>query len=217
MNAFYTICKGIATPLFKLLYPYRVVNKNSLPPTGKFILCSNHISMVDPIFLGLTQKRRLHFMAKEELFRNKFFSAVIRKLGAFPVSRGSGDTKAMENAFHILAQGSVLGIFPEGTRSKDGKLLRPKPGIAIFAHQGQAPILPVAIVAKNGNVRLFHKTAIVYGSPIQPEELAITTGSGPELRNASRLIMSRIAALREEGLRIIGQVPPPEKKRGEAL
>lgn len=208
MNMFARICKAIAIPLFKILFPYRVVNKNCLPPTGKFIVCSNHISMKDPIFIGITQKRLPHFMAKEELFHNKFVAAVIRKLGAFPVYRGAGDAKAMETAFDVLRQGKVLGIFPEGTRSKDGNLLRPKPGIAIFASQEKAPILPVAIVAKNGKVRPFHKTAIVYGEPIQPEELGITTGSGPELRNASRLIMSRIAALRETGLQIIGQAQP---------
>ena len=208
MNMFAKICKGIAIPLFKVLFPYQVVNKNCLPETGKFIVCSNHISMKDPIFIGMTQNRLPNFMAKEELFRNKFVAAVIRKLGAFPVYRGSADAKAMETAFNILKQGEVLGIFPEGARSKDGNLLRPKPGIAIFAYQENAPILPVAIVAHNGKVRLFHKTAIVYGEPILPEELGITTGSGPELRNASRLIMSRIAALREIGLKMIEQGKP---------
>ncbi len=198
MNTFYRFCKGIVYPLAKLIYPFRIINGNTIPKTGRYIICSNHISMLDPVFLGCSQKRQLHFIAKAELFKNRLFAKIIRKLGAFPVHRGAGDNTAMDNALSVLKEGHVLGIFPEGTRSKDGNLLRPKPGIIMFAYQGNAPILPVAIVAKKGQVKPFHRTLINCGEPIQPEELGITSGSGMEMRNASRLVMSRIAARREE-------------------
>ncbi len=217
MNGFYRVMRVIAIGIFKVIFPYRVVHKNSLPQEGRYIVCANHISMKDPVFLGITQRRQLYFMAKKELFQNKLLAFFIRKLGAFPVYRGTGDTKAVGTAFEILEQGHVLGIFPEGTRSKDGKLLRPKPGAAIFSHQSSTPILPAAIVAKNGRVRLFHRTVIVYGEPIQPEELGIDTGSGLELRNASRLIMTRIGALRERGLALLGATENRTKNEGQTV
>ena len=90
-KALYTFGKGLLMPFYKLLYRYKVKNKGSIPAEGGVILASNHLSFADPVLLGLCEKRRLYFMAKKELFRNKFAAAVIRALGAFPVERGAGD------------------------------------------------------------------------------------------------------------------------------
>lgn len=200
MSALYRCGKVLVIPFYKLLFRYRILNKNSVPPGQKVILCSNHTSLNDPVFLALSQKPQIHFMAKVELFHNKLFAWLIRSLGAFPVTRGAGDNNAVDISLQLLNENRMLGIFPEGTRSKDGNLLKPKPGVAMFAHQAQAPVLPVAVVGKGGRVRLFHKVIVNCGELIPPEALGIAEGSGVEYRRASRYIMEKISSLREEAL-----------------
>ena len=104
----YTFGKTILFPAYKLLYRFKVKNKGAVPPEGGVILASNHMSFADPVLLGLSEKRRLYFMAKQELFRNKFAGAVIRALGAFPVERGAGDGRAIKNGEDILREGNVI-------------------------------------------------------------------------------------------------------------
>lgn len=90
----FVIGRILAIPLFKLLFHYRVKGKENLPKDGAFIVCPNHLSNADPMLVSVTQKRQIYYMAKAELFKNPFASAVIRELGAFPVDRGAGDGKA---------------------------------------------------------------------------------------------------------------------------
>ena len=101
-KALYTFGKWILFPAYKLLYRFKVKNKGVIPAEGGVILTANHLSFADPVLLGLSEKRRLYFMAKQELFRNKFAGAVIRALGAFPVERGAGDGKAIKTGEEIL-------------------------------------------------------------------------------------------------------------------
>lgn len=179
----------------------RIRNREKLPGTGRMILCCNHASMSDPLRLAYSQRRQIFFMAKSELFANRLVGAVIGALGAFSVSRGKGDKQAIHTAQALLEKEQVIGIFIEGTRSKDGQLLRPKSGAVMLAHSCHAPILPCCITARGGGVpKLFQKCIVSYGDPIQPEELDIQTGTPSEYRAASRFVMDRIAALREKNL-----------------
>lgn len=172
-----------------------------MPETGKIILCCNHLSMTDPVRLAFSQNRQIFYMAKSELFQNKFVAAVISALGAFPVSRGKSDRQAINTAQKHLDHGHVLGIFIEGTRSKNGELLRPKSGSVMLAHSCSAPILPCCITAKNGGLpKLFQTCLISFGKVIEPEELGIKNGTPSEYREASRQVMERIAQLREASL-----------------
>ena len=136
MTPLYAIGRVILIPLVKILFFLKVNGKGNIPKNGGFILCSNHLSNFDPVLIGVAQRRQLFFMAKSELFRNKFFGWLIRKLGAFPVERGAGDGKAINTAEKIINEGKTLGIFIEGTRSKTGELLRPKAGAAMFRAPG---------------------------------------------------------------------------------
>lgn len=195
----YAFAKVIAPVIFGLPIGHTVVKgKNNIPEKGRFIVCSNHISMADPIVLALAQKRQIHFMAKQELFNNPFVSWVVRSLGAFPIKRGASDTTSINQAFDILEKERVLGIFPEGTRSKDGELLKPKAGAALIAFKEQAPVIPAAIYAKDHKIGLFRKVYVAFGEPMTMEELGMTTGNAKELRDASRNIMNEIAKLRQE-------------------
>lgn len=167
----------------------------------KVLVCSNHISALDPIFVAVACiRRQLFFMGKAELFRNPVLAYFFRKCGAFPVERGTGGADALAEARRLLdEEGRAVTIFIEGTRSKTGELLKPKMGTAVLANQTQAPILPVCITTKDClSPKLFGRVIVTFGELIQPEEFGIETGSGVEMRRLSRMIMERIAAMREE-------------------
>ena len=197
-KALYAFGKFLLRPFYKILYRYKVKNNNTIPAEGGVILASNHMSFADPVLLGLTQKRRLYFMAKSELFSNKFAAAVIRALGAFPVDRGAGDGKAIKTGEDILREGNVMTIFLEGGRTKTGELMRPRSGCALIAQQTQLPVVPCCITKKNFN-HVFSRMTIHYGEPLTPEQLGLTPDGGRrELRNASNIIMGEIRKMREE-------------------
>ena len=194
----YSIGKFILRPAYKILYRYKVKNKGSIPAEGGVILASNHMSFADPVLLGLSEKRRLYFMAKQELFRNKFAAAVIRALGAFPVERGAGDGKALKTGEDILKEGNVMTIFLEGTRTTTGELLRPRSGCALVAQQMQLPVVPCCITKRNFKHK-FSKTIIHFGDVLTPEQMGLTPDGGRrELKNATGIIMGEINKMREE-------------------
>ena len=200
-NPLYVVGRIIIIPIFKLLFFYKVNGKQNVPEDGPFIVCSNHLSNFDPVILALTQKRQIFYMAKAELFKNKLLAKLIRTLGAFPVTRGAGDGKAINEAESIIKDGKLLGIFIEGTRSKTGEFLRPKSGASIIAHQMNVPVIPVCITPKNKKVKVFQKVTVSWGKPMTPQELGLKTGSGEGYRNASRMIMKKISQLRENDLK----------------
>ena len=198
MNRFYRNCMLLLRPLARLFFRLESVNEEKVPETGGIILCSNHISNFDPPLLGLAlTKRQIHFMAKAELFHNKFFAKIFYKLGAFPINRGKGDTAGLRTAVELIESGRVMGMFPEGTRAHDGKPLRAKAGVALIAQQTGADILPVKIATKEGKVCFFRKVRIVCGDVIPNSELRITDGKPSELKFASNMIMERINSLEE--------------------
>lgn len=190
------------TPLVHLLFPFKTIGKEHIPPEtpdSRIVLCCNHISELDPMFLEMCQRRHIYFMAKEELFHNKLSAWLFgNQLGAFPVRRGKGDTGAIDTAKSIVESGKMLGIFPEGTRSRDGKLGRGKSGAALIVSQTGAEVLPACIVTKDQHVRLFRRSKVVFGPPISLEELHLENPEHPDLRYASRLIMERIGRMIEE-------------------
>ena len=196
----YAFGKAILTPIYKLLFFYKVKGRENIPAHGGYIVCSNHLSNNDPVFLGVSFNRQIFYMAKAELFRNPLLGGLIRALGAFPVQRGAGDGKAINEAETIIKDEKMLGIFIEGTRSKTGEFLRPKSGASIIAKQTNASVIPVCITpkTKDHKVRIFHKTTITIGKPISPAELELGEDSGLEAyRKAAKMIMQEIKKLRE--------------------
>lgn len=196
----YSVGRVVCTPIMKLFYRYKVINKGNIPNDGKgYIIASNHISFSDPVLLGLGQKRRLNFMAKDELFKNKFFSFLIRHLGAFPVKRGAGDGKAIKNGEDIINEGNLMTIFIEGGRSKTGELMRPRSGFAVIAQQTGAPVVP-ACITKAGKGKCFSKRIIHFSDPISVEELGLDSLDRHALKKASAIVMDRIKEMRENDL-----------------
>lgn len=194
------ILLNIIRPIIYLIFPYKVTGAENVPePNGNpVILCANHISIIDPVFLLLSIKRHIYYMAKAELFRGRLSTWFFAKqFGAFPVRRGEGDKDSLNNAERIVREGKMMGIFPEGTRSKTGKLGRAKSGAALIASRTGASVVPVAIKTAGQKVRPFKKTHIIIGKAISKSELHIDDANNPDLRFASRLVMQRIALLME--------------------
>lgn len=193
--SFYGFARGLVSFAIRFKYKIEVKNIENLPPPDKgYVLASNHRSNFDPVFIGLGTNRPVCFMAKEELFKNKFFGSILKKLGAFPVSRGTGDHSAITNAIDVIKNGKILGIFPEGTRSKDGTLRKAKSGAVLISSKTNGDIVPVGI--HYGDKKLWRqKITVTYGKPISNEKLAITDTNRNELKAASKLLMERIGEL----------------------
>ena len=158
---------------------------------------ANHKSKEFDLLTFLAQNPN-HVFTKEELFRNKFFGWLIRKLGAFPVTRGAGDNGVIETAEQYVRSGRVLMIFPEGTRSKDGRVGRGKTGVALIAAQTGAPVVPVGITF-TGKLHFRSQIIVRFGKPIQAAELAL--GEDPKPRELAALknrIMTEIKGLVDE-------------------
>lgn len=135
-----------------------------VPATGGLIVTANHTSYWDPIIVGCALRRKVHYMAKAELFSFPVFGRLLSALAAFPVRREGIDRAALKKAREVLAAGEVLGIFPEGTRSRTGELLKPHLGAALLAFKTGVPILPVAVVGASG----FGKVRVRIGNPVYP-------------------------------------------------
>lgn len=195
--AFYHFAKYVVKPFVMLAVRPKFINKNNIVTDNAVILASNHVGNCDPILLGIGQKKRIYYIAKAELFKNKLFGALFMKLGAFPVNRGKGDKDAINRAEQILTDNGVLGIFIEGTRSKTGDFLRPKNGCAMFAFDKQVPVVPVCITKLKFGRRVVH-----FGDELSIEDLGLNKEEcGPkEIRNASRIIFENIEALRKEDI-----------------
>ncbi|WMJ23527.1 lysophospholipid acyltransferase family protein [Paludicola sp. MB14-C6] len=191
---FYLFAQQVVLFIMRFGFKIKVENKENLPSDRGFVLASNHRSNLDPLFIGLGFKRKVCFMAKEELFQNPILGFIIRKLGAFPVSRGKGDHAAIDKAVNIVQSGGVLGIFPEGTRSKDGVLKKAKSGAVLVASMTHADIIPVGI--RYGERKFIRREiTVVYGEPIKNEQLIIVDNNRAQLKAACGLLMSRIAEL----------------------
>lgn len=190
----------ILRPLMSIFFPYTIVNREKAPTEdGSLVVCCNHISLLDPIYLFLACPQPIYFMAKGELFKFPPFAWFLKTVfGVFPVARGKGDFTAISHSLSILKDGHILGIFPEGTRSKTGELGPVKSGTSLIISKAQSPVLPcVLFTNKGGRVRLFKKTTIVFGDVMTPEDLHLT-GEKPDIRYASRMLSSTFTTLLEE-------------------
>lgn len=195
----YRVGQAVCRPIMKVFYRYKFINNNSIPHEGAYIIASNHMSFSDPVLLGLGQRRRLFFMAKQELFKNKFFGGLIRALGAFPVERGAGDGKAIKTGEDLIKEGNVMTIFIEGGRTKTGEFMRPRSGCTLVAQQMQVPVIPACITITGNPKHRFAKRVIHFGDPLTPQQLGLTPdGDRRQLKNATNMIMDEIKKMREQ-------------------
>lgn len=158
----YTTLRIIFAVIFQLLFRAKTYGKENLPAEGPVILAANHMSNWDPPLLATFLPRPVSYMAKIELFEHPIFGAAIRRCHAFPVKRGAADRGAIKAAVNVLRQGRVLGLFPEGTRSKDGKLHKAEAGVGLLAAMSGAPVVRPVSSARTASCR---KAASCQSSP----------------------------------------------------
>lgn len=165
----YTIEKFLVRLVLSVAFNLHYEGMENIPKDTTVIFASNHRTNADPPLVGCVLRGKHAFMAKEELFRNKFFGALIRSLGAFPVSRGKGDTAVIDKSVEALNNNRSLLIFPEGTRSKDGKVHKGHSGAALIAARSGKPIVPVGIIFGE-KLKFRTKVTVKYGKPINPAD-----------------------------------------------
>ena len=194
MNArIYRFCCGLLRPFFALFFPARLEGLEHIPTEGGFILCCNHLSARDPIYLALQVRlRHIHFMAKAELFRFKPLARILYSIGAFPVDRGHSDLNAVRTALKVLSEGHGLGVFPQGTRSRDNSPTPMLNGVSMIALRAGRPVIPAYI---DGPYRPFRRTLVRFGAPVDLSEFGRRLDS-QTLSQATRLIEDAVWSLR---------------------
>lgn len=188
----YKFAKTVVAILFFPLYRIKVIGKENVPKQGPVIICSNHISNLDPPVVGITSPRDIYFMAKEELFNKPILGRLLLGIQAFPVKRGLADRNALRKGLKILENGDTLGLFPEGTRSKTGKLGKPLAGAGFFALKSNATIVPCAII---GPYKPSKRLTVIYGKPMDMEYYRSTKSSAKDTAEA---IMAEIEKVIEK-------------------
>nr|WP_317412248.1 lysophospholipid acyltransferase family protein [uncultured Solibaculum sp.] len=189
----------VARPLLRFLFRMKFYGFENIPKEGGVLLCCNHRTYFDPVALAIgCNKRVIHYMAKEELFHG-LFGKLIKAIGAFPVNRQHAGADTMNTAYQLLKDGEILGMFPEGTRSKDGKLLKFKAGAVMIAAKENVPILPAA-VCFGKKLRPFCRVSVRFGKPVMPADLGMVNGTGAEMRAATRQLMDKVDELLEMGV-----------------
>ena len=182
----------------RILHPTSVEGMERLPRSG-VLLCPNHASNWDPILVALRLpiNYRLHIMAKEELFHNPFLGWLLKKVGAFPVSRGNNDINAVKQSIQALKEGDNLLIFSEGTTIHDGVgytdglPAHAKAGVAMIGVRTGATLVPVFV---DGEKKLFHKTRIIFGEPYEPHYTG-RRGTAEEMQKIADDLLEQAYAL----------------------
>lgn len=200
----YWVIKIVLTPILRVLVRIRVEGKEHLPRSGPVIVASNHRSFLDSIFIPLVIRRRVTFVAKAEYFDDKRVAWFFCGVGQIPIRRegGSASERALQSATEVLEAGGVFGIYPEGTRTRDGKLHRGHTGVARLALRTGAPIIPVGLIGTDAVQpvdsklpRLFKPVRICFGEPIELDHYQGRHDDRLALRDVADEVMFEIGQL----------------------
>jgi 1-acyl-sn-glycerol-3-phosphate acyltransferase len=203
----YVLTRAVCLALFKVLWRPVVVGRENIPPDGPLILASNHLSFIDSIVIPLAVPRRVVFLAKAEYWEGRSLASLPRRLffrtfDAVPVQREQQrDAQAsLDLARQVLARGDAFGIYPEGTRSRDGRLYRGRTGVGWLSMAAGAPVVPVGLVGTDrvqpigATVPRVHRVRIAFGPPVRPEDYA-DLPPGRARREITDAVMESVAAL----------------------
>jgi 1-acyl-sn-glycerol-3-phosphate acyltransferase len=226
LSALYAIGKVTVAPLIRLAWRPKVTGMGNVPATGPAILACNHLAAIDSVLVPSVMSRNVYYLAKNEYFvapgiKGAVLRQIMYGLNQLPVDRSGGRASlmALDAALPILRDGQVLGIYPEGTRSHDGRLYRGRPGVAKLALDAPAPIIPVGILGTqkiqpigSSIPRLGPTMEIRIGEPLD-----LTPWQGGEvdsrgLRELTQKLMSAIQALTKQ--EYVGRYAPKRKDQG---
>lgn len=177
-TAWYHVARSLCGLFVIVCFGFKVYNRHNVPTKGAFLLLSNHQSFLDPIFCAGLLPMRMCYMARDTLFTNWFFGPLIRSVNAIPIKRGQADLAAMKTIIDRLKSGLPVTLFPEGTRTTDGRISRVKPGVAMLSRRAKVPVVPMVIEgafeAWPRNKKIFElgrKVVAYYGRPIPAETI----------------------------------------------
>lgn len=203
----YTLTRKTMSPLARLIYRPDIEGLENIPRQGPLLLASNHLSFVDSLVIPLATPRRVCFLAKAEYFtgrgiRGSLNRTMFTAVGAVPIQRGTAGAaqKALDAAMAILQDGLAFGIYPEGTRSRDGRLYRGRTGVAWLALAAKCPVVPVGLTGTqdiqpiDSRIPRIRKITIRFGRPMDFGYLQGAT-PGPARREATDAVMAAIQAL----------------------
>ncbi len=194
------ILRPVIVTIAVLAFRVKVVNWRNFPK-GNLILAGNHISNWDPPFIAAAVPRAVHFMAKSSLFKTRFLSWFMQKLGAFPINRRSNvNSGALNKAIELVNSGGAVIIFPEGTRSRNGVMLPAKAGVGYIAHATSAPVLPFFLEGMDDpkSTLLFKsRFSVTFGEIIMPEELEIMHDKGGAKMSAE-YILNKVKEIKDK-------------------
>jgi len=209
LSKFYTLGRHTVAPVLRGLWRPWTAGLEHIPPTGPAILASNHLSACDSLFLPTVSPREITFWAKAEYFagnglKGRVTAALMRAIRQIPIERGNGRAAltALDVALAVLKDGGLFGIYPEGTRSPDGRLYRGHTGIARIVLEARVPVLPVAMFGTDRVQpigapvpRLGHSVGVRVGAPLDYTEHAGGPRNPKLLREITDDIMAHIRRL----------------------
>ena len=213
MNPSYFAARHGFRLLFSTYFRWRVCNPERVPPTGPVILASNHASFLDPPLIGASLPRPINYLARDTLFRFPLVGAVLRSWNSVPVDREGGGAAGLRQILDRLLGGGGIILFPEGTRTHDGRLQAARSGIGLVVIKSDAPVVPVRVFgtfeACGRHLRLPrpHRVAVKFGKPLAFAELRAEAGTCPKTR--LKEIYPRVA---NEIMQAISALEPHEDK-----
>ena len=220
-KATYAFGRSVLAPIARFVYRPRVEGRQNIPTSGPVIFASNHLSFIDSVIIPVTSTRPVYFLAKSSYFTGTGLKGALSRLfftsfGASPVQRGAGQAAldALEQHRQMLEEGKAVALYPEGTRSLDGRLYKGRTGVAFLALQTGAKVVPVGL--QNTNLampvgakvpKLRPRMVVRFGEPLELRHLG-PASSGRARRQATDAIMAAIHALSEQELAGIYNEPP---------
>lgn len=201
-HGIYNFMKPVIKVLSHIVYSSECIGRENVPSEGRLIIACNHIGSPDPAFIVANCPRKVHYMAKSELFEKRNLAVFFAQMNAFPVVRCSADRKALRYALEILKRDWVLGIFPEGRRVRDSESVSPVDGFAgvgYLARVSGSDVLPCCLYRKPGGRKFRPEVVVVFGKVIKNSELGFKgENKSKETKAAAKIIMDEIKALWNE-------------------
>lgn len=195
---FYTVAKHIVKLISYIFFPVKVIGDiDKFPKENGVILCANHLSYFDAVFLVIAFRRQIRFVAKKVYAEAPVLKTIFKWIGSFGIDPEKPDLAALKRCFSVVKSGEVLGIFPEGTRVIKGKVSNPMPGTIMIAHKTKTPIFYVRIKPEKNLFRVFRKNYLYIGELIETSDLGVTDGKGNQYKLASEQLVDKIYRLGE--------------------
>lgn len=218
----YQVARAVLSPLVRVLLRPRIEGRHLVPESGPVLIASNHLSFIDSVIIPLAAPRRVIFLAKSDYFDKKGLKGTLTRrlfvsLGSIPVNRSDGRSAqaSLDQALEYLQQGLAFGIYPEGTRSRDGRLYRGRVGVAWLALTAGCPIVPVGVIGTDKVMPVdrrlprLHRYTVRFGAPMTFPEYAGMARSSKARREVTDGLMAEIARLSGQEQAGEYNLPPP--------